>query len=393
MDKVQELELREREIRDELAALLESDPDSEKIGLLEREIRSVNRQIAAHKAITPDPQPVIVDETHEDVELRNLERRASVGDLFDSIMGGHQLDGAMAELQKERGLRSNEFSARQLLQLERRAATPAPADVGQAQQPIIPYVFPASVGAFLGVDMPVVAVGDAVFPVLTSELSVGAPAENAAQAETDGTFSADVLQPGRLQASFFYSREDRARFAGMDASLRMNLSDGLADALDGQIVAGTNGLLTGTNLANHNVAAVTNFATYIEAFAFGRIDGRYALETGDLRVVMGATAYAHAGAVYRNNNVDRTALDRLMELDGGVRVSAHVPEAAGNKQNNIIRRGMARDMVAPVWENIAVIEDEITKAGTGQIVLTAVMLHAVKILRADGFYKQQVQTA
>ncbi len=43
MEKVQELELREREIRDELAALLESDPDSEKVGGLEREIRSVNR--------------------------------------------------------------------------------------------------------------------------------------------------------------------------------------------------------------------------------------------------------------------------------------------------------------------------------------------------------------
>ena len=49
------------------------------------------------------------------------------------------------------------------------------------------------------------------FPVLTSELDVKTPAENAASGETTGAFSADVLTPGRLQASFFYSREDRAQ--------------------------------------------------------------------------------------------------------------------------------------------------------------------------------------
>ena len=62
--------------------------------------------------------------------------------------------------------------------------------------------------------MPTVPVGEHVFPVLTTNADVGTPAENAAQAETTGAFSADVLSPSRLQASFFfYSREDRARFS------------------------------------------------------------------------------------------------------------------------------------------------------------------------------------
>ena len=135
--------------------------------------------------------------------------------------------------------------------LETRAVTPAPGDVGQEQQTIVPYVFPMSAAAFLSVHMPTVGVGEKVFPVLTAELAVGAPAENAAQAETTGAFSADVLSPGRLQASFFYSREDRARFEGMDAALRENLSDGLSDGLDKQILAGTAGLFTGTNLPNN----------------------------------------------------------------------------------------------------------------------------------------------
>ena len=56
--------------------------------------------------------------------------------------------------------------------LETRAVTSAPSEVGEVQQGIIPYVFPDSAAAFIGVDMPTVAVGEAVFPVLTSVLAV-----------------------------------------------------------------------------------------------------------------------------------------------------------------------------------------------------------------------------
>ena len=65
----------------------------------------------------------------------------------------------------------------------------------------------------------------------------------------------------------------------------------------------------------------------------------------------------------------------------------------GNKQNVVIRLGSRRDMVAPIWEGVTLIPDEITKAANGQIVVTAVMLYSVKLLRAAGFYKQQTQHA
>ena len=320
-------------------------------------------------------------------ELRALLDSANVGDAFDRILAHSAPTGPMAELQAHMGLAPNMIP---LALLETRAVTPAPGNVGQNQQPIIPYVFPESAAAFLGVDMPTVGVGEAVFPVLTSELSVGTPAEHADQAETTGAFSAEVLSPSRIQASFFYSREDRARFAGMDSALRENLSDGLSDGLDKQIMAGTNGLLTGTVLANHTQAAATTFDQYIADFAFGRVDGRFASTTAAIRAVMGGDTYADCGSTYRNTSVDRTALDRLMELTGGVRVSAHVPDKASDKQNAVIRLGSRRDMVAPIWEGIAIIPDEITKAASGGIIITAVMLHAVKLLRSAGFYKQEV---
>ena len=47
-------------------------------------------------------------------------------------------------------------------------------------------------------------------------------------------------------------------------------------------------------------------------------------------------------------------------------------------------------MVAPIWSGVTLIPDEVTKAANGQIVITAIMLHAIKLLRSDGYYKQEI---
>ena len=276
VDKLLKAQLDVSEKRTALTALLDTegadtnDIEAAKVGVTEAEKRMQAVLVAEGETKVVE---TLATGDAEARERRELETRAKVGDVFGLVINGGAPSGAMAELQQERGLATNEISIRQLMNLEHRAVTPAPGEVGQDQQAIRPYVFPQAVGAFLGVDMPVVAAGDAVFPVLTATLAVGTPAENAEQDETTGAFSADVLVPLRLQASFFYSREDRARFAGMDAALRMNLSDGLQDGLDKAIMQGTNGLLTGTNLANHNVSAITSYALYRSQLAYGRLTG------------------------------------------------------------------------------------------------------------------------
>ena len=319
-----------------------------------------------------------------------LVARCSLGDVFAATLEHRATEGAVRELQEHLGLGFNQVP---LDLLEHRAVTPGATNVGQNQAAIIPGVFPMSVASFLEIDMPTVGVGEAVFPVLTQNAEVKTPAENAEAAETTGSFSADVLSPSRLQASFFYSREDRARFAGMDMALRENLSMALADGLDDQILSGTNGLLTGTNLANHAAGAITSFANYKSQLLYGRVDGTYASVAGDIRLVVGAGTYAHAAGQYRATENNFSALDVLMGAAGGVRVSAHVPAVNNNKQNAVVRLGMRRDMVAPIWQGVTLIPDEITKAKAGQIVLTAILLYAAKLLRAGGFYKQETQHA
>ena len=46
-----------------------------------------------------------------------------------------------------------------------------------------------------------------------------------------------------------------------------------------------------------------------------------------------------------------------------------------------------------LWGAVTIIVDEGTLSGKGEIEVTAVLATNTKILRAAGFYKQQVQTA
>ena len=386
--------LRASEIRKrlaELAAIEEmNDEQRSEIGTLRTEYRDVETKYQA-SVLAEDTPPETRSDDAEGRDLRSLIEGSDVGAIFSATLEHRQTDGHTAELQQHYGLGANQVP---LVLIETRAVTPAPGQVAQNQSAIVPGVFPMSCAAFLSVDMPSVPTGDAVYPVLTKNATVHTPAENDAAAETTGVFSASVLSPARLQASFFYSREDRARFAGMDEALRQNLSDALGDALDKQILVGTNGLLTGTNLANQNVAANTTYALYRSQLAYGRVDGVFAGRVGDIRVLMGSEIYGNAAGKFRSDNAgDRAALEDLMAVTGGVKVSAHVPDVASAKQNTVIRLGSRRDMVAPIWEGITLIPDEVTKAASGQIVVTAVMLYAVKVIRAGGFYKQQVQHA
>ena len=319
-------------------------------------------------------------------EWADVSGRFDLGEMFEGVMEHRASSGAIAEVQKERGLAANALPVEMLM--EKRAVTPAPGDVGQSQSQITGFVFPQSVAAFLGIPSAIVPVGDATFPVLTSDPAAGVPAENAAQSETTGAFTADVLTPKRIQASFFWSREDAARMAGMGDSLREALQGGLADKLDSEIMVGTNGVLTGTNLNNHAQAAASTYANYVAELLYARVDGRYAFDLADIRVVMGADTFGNAATKLPADG-EENALARIRNDSGGVRVSAHVPGVVSSKQNAVVRLGNRRDMVAPVWGQVTLIPDEVTKAANGQIILTAVLLHAVKILRVGGFYKQE----
>ena len=326
-------------------------------------------------------------------ERRELCERANVGDVYNSILEKRgATDGATAEAQAAHGCAPNQIPLAMLAApTEVRAVTPTPGASATEQAETVQPVFSTGAGAFLGIDRPTVAMGQAVYPVLTSRPTVGGPhATSADVADTTGAFDAALLPPKRIQAGFIYRRTDAMQFSGMDSALRMALNGGLQEKLDREAIAGADGLLTGTNLGNNNVTAVTTFALYLSQFLYGRVDGRYAEQKNDIRVLMGASTYGHAGGVYQSSAY-KSALAVLEQDSAGVRVSAHVPAVASHRQNAVVRLGLRRDSVQPIWGAVTIIVDEVTLSGKGEIEVTAVMQMNTKILRAAGFFKQQSQ--
>ena len=192
MTPIQTLEIRAGEIRQRLSAIggmaeLTDDTRSE-LDKLKLEYADNDSKRAALTIAGDAPVTHIETRSAEGREFRALINKANVGEIFDAALSKRSVEGASAELQKHYGLDVNQIPLALLVKawpdadkLETRAVTPAPGDVGQEQQTIVPYVFPDSAAMFLGVDMPTVGVGEKVFPVLTSELAVGTPAENDSQ--------------------------------------------------------------------------------------------------------------------------------------------------------------------------------------------------------------------
>ena len=400
MTKSQKLAVRASEIRSRLNELNGnpelSDDDRAEMAKLGEEYGNVETEWrGATIAETDELETRTTFDDAKDRERRDMVAACTVGAIFAATIEHRETDGQVAELQKELQLRANQVPL-EMLQIESRAVTPAPGEIQGSQAPIEPYVFPSSVAEFLQIPRPIVATGEAIYPSLSGETTVHAPAKAASAGETTGGYTAEKLSPARLQASFFFNREDAASFPGMSDSLRSTLSEALSDGLDKQILVGAGGLLTGLNLTHVAAAARTKYAGYRAKLAYDHVDGRFANRPGDLRVVVGSATYADIAGSYGTDIGLPSALEGLTtpSVLGGLRVSAHVAAVdADSRQFAVVRRGSRRDAVAPIWQGITLIPDEITLAATGQIKITAVMLHAVKILRAAGFAKVQVQHA
>ena len=245
-------------------------------------------------------------------------------------------------------LRANQVP---LEMLETRAVTPAPGEVQENQAAIEPYVFPGSVAEFLQIPRPTVDVGEAIYPTLTGETTVHSPAKNAAAGETTGEFTAEKLSPARLQASFFYSREDAASFASMGDSLRANLVRGACRmAWTGKSLSAPMGCSrvrtwrTSPPPLGRPMRAIAG-----RKLAYDHIDGRYANLPGDLRVVVGSGDLRRYCRFLRQPILAcRSALEGLTtpSVLAGLRVSAHVAAVDGDDRQLAIDAAWAR---AATW--------------------------------------------
>ena len=355
---------------------------TDKLETAKRSVQAASAEVLAAAELEPEVEEHRA-ETPEGAELRNMLSRSDLGNIFAAAFEKRGVDGVERELQNYYGISQHSIP---LAMLERRT-TPAPGDVGVAQAAIVQPVFHEGDAAYLAVSMPTVAAGDAVYPVLTTRPTVGGPhTDSTVVASTTGAFTADLLAPSRLQASFFYKRTDAARFSGMGESLRQSLSSGLGEALDKEVVD-----QIVTDVTRTDATAVDDYGSYRKRLVYDLIDGRFASAEDQIRLLLGTGTLSHMSENYRSTGMDNSAVDTLRRITGGLRVSPHVAAVVSDKQDVLVRLGSRMDAVSPVWQGIQLVLDEVTKAGSGEIVITAIMLAAFKVTRTDGFARIQTQ--
>ena len=306
-------------------------------------------------------------------------------------MGSQPVDGVEAELQRHFGIPGNAIPVEMLL--ETRAAATFTGDEPNNTRPIVTQVFPMSVSEFAGVNIETVPVGQASWPIITTGATVHAPAQGADAAETTGVVGIDTLNPKRLQSAFSFQVEDQAALGFLDAALRQNLSEALGSELDKKILTRTGDGLLDFGTDPTTPTAATTAAEYMAA-AYAVDAGVYANSVEEIRMIVGPETYVHMGSVWRANGSDDNIASLFSRLSGGLRVSGHVPDYASNHQEGVVIKGMPRrNCVAALWQGVSLIEDRVTRAKQGEIILTAVSLYDFKILRTDGYTRHRFRTS
>ena len=410
MTKRQRLELELSEKREELNILNNkaelTDQDKARRVELTTRLIGLEPEIRAEIALEATaPQASPSDQTGEGLEYRSLVTRSRLTRFAQATMYGLPLDGGSAEAELRAaelgtsGEVSNLIPWSVLLpegrEFEERADTVTPAPTSGLpvnQATILGRVFASSVAEFLGVRLPSVAVGQSSYPVLTTGTTVSQQAKDMQQDAGAGVFASNTLEPLRLTGRILIRVEDEAVFSGLESSLRDDIRAELADQMSKQIVNGdgtspnVQGILTALT-APSDPSQVATFADYAEAVHDG-LDGLHAEQRAQVRVLMNPKTYGHAAGVYRTTASEDSGLDYLIEKSGGARASKHMPDTASDIAKALTYSSrVTGNAVAPVWMGFRMLRDELSLAGSGQVVITARALWNHKVLRTAP-YKQ-----
>ena len=400
MLRSQKLEIKSVEIRGRLSELagLDSLEEDQRTELKEKttELRQVEEQrvaalevesLESEQAEKRDAQAggVLDPEERERLEVLG---KARLGNAIRAVIDGRPLQGAEAEVRSAFGLSGDHEVPLELF--EPRAATPAPATGPVNEAPVQPYLYKETVAGYLGIDMHQAGSGTPSFPVLTTGTPAAMKAKGAAADETAGAFTVVTSSPKRVTGAFRVRVEDMAVFPQLEDSLRRDIPQSLANAVEEQLLNGDGqapnikGLLK--RLTDPDAQAAKNSAATYVSTVVGALDGLHGYSLGDLKTLAGKATYqAMAGAFF-----DKTAVSAASYLDsntGGVRMTDRLPAVASDVQAGIVRVGMRPwCAVSALWGGVSLIRDIYSDAGKGEIIVTALQLISdVHVLRSGAF--------
>ena len=367
----------------------ESRSHQERIVAIAGELNEVETAI---DAIPAEQRNDGIREGAEQREFADIFKRASLYRLVTGIVEHRAASGAEAELQAHYGMGGDYVPIymlrREAPPVETRAVTPGPTNFGGADgDPAQPPIFATGDSAFLNIASPTVPVGEAVYNALTSRPAASDPKSDSTDsgAAVAQTWVSAQLVPKRSDARVQFRASDAVGVFGLDEAMREAVSGALSEGYDqeniDQITADVNDTAS---------TAVDALATVMGRFLYANVDGRHARSESDIRLLVGSPTLAFWGGLFTD---DADVVDRLRSLSGGLRTSALIPAVNNNRQHVIVRKGAGRDMVAPMWEGVQIIVDNVTRSQQGEVILTARSFTDRKVIRTDGFARIETRHA
>ena len=343
-------------------------------------------------------------ESKEELERRELTEKIEFGNYIAAAMGMHGVTGgAEAEYNVEYGLPSDQFPLELLtrgmpMPLETRAAIDGDAQASQGTW--LDRLFADSAAARLGVTMPIVAPGIANYPVMSAG---GTPAQRQrAEATSAQTYSVSVneLKPTRKAVHGLYTLEDAARIPGLADAIARDMRAAMVEKVDRDIfkgdagASGTSadivGLITSTSITEVTLTQANKIkgSEWMELFA-AMVDGKHAVNTDDLRVVMSvganvllmstidtaAVSLDTIAQFLRSNGITWTARGDIETETGNGKFGAFVGRA----------RGQEGSAVAPMWGAAQLVRDPYSSAKSGEVALTLSYLWNLGFPRASNY--------
>ena len=396
MDKILELELRQSEARQELSGLLETDPDNEKIGTLTTEVRSLDRQIMAHKVANPEPETRVVEGSPEGRELAELRSRIDMGVYVKGAISRTGVRaGAASEYNTHLGLEGNKFPLD--LMVEHRAKRDGDAEGNQGTW--VDRVFNETAAAQVGISFMPVSPGVYAIPVTTAGGSPGQRGREEAATESTYTIAVTEMKPARRAVHGIHSVEDDARLPGLADAIIRDMRAAMVESVDLAIFNGDGGAneaggdITGMRTAGITETTITQ-ANKIKGdellkVLLAYVDGQYAASMADVRiaasvgsnVLWGGTVHAAAvdnqtvAAFLRENGVNWTTRGGIDTNTANGDFGAYIGLARGNEGAG----------VAAVWMAAELIADPYSGAKSGEVQLTLNYLWQLAFPRTANF--------
>ena len=368
MSPLQKLQVRQSEIREKLNTLLGNDKRSEEqdaeLVKLTTEGQKIEPEIRAAIIAAPDPEEAETVETGdaESRELRQLTGRANAGAIILAVTEKRNSIGAELELQQHHKLAENQLPL-DLLRVEQRAAgvtTARRTSEPTRRRSCNPFSQAAQERSLELLARPwpqamLCTRSWRLARMLEDHTPTHLTYRKRTARSTPTSWPLSVSKPAPCTAALTPHVPEHGFGAEDGAQLRPHRKTRLRGP------ARRRGTTHRIEARESQQVGRDDPRPVSLAVLFGRVDGRFAAEQGDLKVLMGAGTYGHAGSTYQTNP-HMSALDALMEKIP-VRVSAHIPAVASTKQNNVIRLGMRSDYVQPTWNNITIIVDETSGSG------------------------------